>query len=88
MLFLKMKAFLSNAILMASFLLMVTQMLIRAVHVYLCKDYFENTAAMALFGINESAAVFVLVPFTKTLVTKFGKKKSLLLALVLLPSSI
>ena len=50
-------------------------MLIGAVNVYLFKDYFANTGALALFGIIQSCAVFVLAPFIKTLTAKFGKKE-------------
>jgi glycoside/pentoside/hexuronide:cation symporter, GPH family len=63
------------AILAASLLIMMTSMLIGAVNVYLFKDYFQNTAAMAMFGIIQSVAVFVLAPFIKTLTAKFGKKE-------------
>ena len=63
------------AILTASLLVMMTTMLIGAVNVYLFKDYFESTAALAMFGILQSCAVFVLAPFVKTLTIKFGKKE-------------
>jgi glycoside/pentoside/hexuronide:cation symporter, GPH family len=63
------------AILAASLLIMMTTMLIGAVNVYLFKDYFQNTAAMAMFGIIQSCAVFVLAPFIKILTSKFGKKE-------------
>jgi len=63
------------AILIASLLIMMTTMLIGAVNVYLFKDYFANTGALALFGIIQSCAVFVLAPFIKTLTAKFGKKE-------------
>jgi glycoside/pentoside/hexuronide:cation symporter, GPH family len=63
------------AILTASLLIMMTTMLIGAVNVYLFKDYFANTGALAAFGILQSVAVFVLAPFIKTLTAKFGKKE-------------
>ena len=63
------------AILIASLLIMMTTMLIGAVNVYLFKDYFANTGALALFGIIQSCAVFVLAPFIKALTAKFGKKE-------------
>lgn len=63
------------AILTASLLIMMTTMLIGAVNVYLFKDYFQSTAALAMFGILQSVAVFVMAPFIKTLTLKFGKKE-------------
>ncbi len=62
-------------ILTASLLLMMNTMLMGAVNVYLFKDYFTNAAALSLMGVVQTAGTFVVMPFVKPLVAKFGKKE-------------
>jgi len=62
-------------ILAASLIFMVNTMLIGTVNVYLFKDYFANTTALSIWGLMQTIAVFLVIPFVKTLVSKYGKKE-------------
>ena len=42
-------------------------MLIGAVNVYLFKDYFGNAKALSMVGLIQAVAVFIAMPFSKTI---------------------
>ena len=61
--------------LISALVFMVVFMLIGTVNVYLFKDYFGSAQSLALVGLLQSCAVFVMMPFINPLVKKFGKKE-------------
>ncbi|SFM22754.1 glycoside/pentoside/hexuronide:cation symporter, GPH family [Paenibacillus sp. 1_12] len=63
------------AILTASLIFMMCNMLLGAVNVYLFKDFFGNAAALSLVGFIQIGTVFIAMPLAKPLVAKFGKKE-------------
>lgn len=73
------KGFIQNkpfiVLITCSLLFLLTQMLVAAINVYLFKDYFNNAAALSLFTIVQSAAVFLAMPTLTPLVKRFGKKE-------------
>jgi GPH family glycoside/pentoside/hexuronide:cation symporter len=58
------------AILTASLIFMMCNMLLGAVNVYLFKDYFGNAAALSLVGFIQTGTVFIAIPLAKPLVAK------------------
>jgi GPH family glycoside/pentoside/hexuronide:cation symporter len=64
------------AILTASLIFMMCNMLLGAVNVYLFKDYFGNAAALSLVGFIQTGMVFIAIPLAKPLVAKYGKKET------------
>ena len=62
-------------VLAASLMAMLTSFIVMAVNTYLFKDYFGNAAALSIIGLLQMVVMFVIVPFVKPLVTKFGKKE-------------
>ncbi|MCM3724626.1 glycoside-pentoside-hexuronide (GPH):cation symporter [Neobacillus cucumis] len=71
------------AILGASLIFMMSTMLIGSVNVYLFKDYFNNAAALSIVGIIQTVTVFIAIPIVKPLVSKFGKKETTTVGMLL-----
>jgi GPH family glycoside/pentoside/hexuronide:cation symporter len=63
------------SILIASLTFMMLSMLVGAVNVYLFKNYFGSASMLSMAGLIQTAAVFIAIPFVKSLVYKFGKKE-------------
>ncbi|OAB40174.1 MFS transporter [Paenibacillus antarcticus] len=63
------------SILSGSLIFMMGSMLMGAVNVYLYKDYFGNAAILSIVGLVQMAAMFIVFPLAKPLVSKFGKKE-------------
>ncbi|MBP1961862.1 MFS transporter [Paenibacillus aceris] len=63
------------SILIASLVFMMLSMLVGAVNVYLFKNYFGSASMLSLAGFIQTLAVFIAIPFVKSLVNKFGKKE-------------
>lgn len=63
-------------ILVASLTFLMCFMLVGTVNVYLFKNYFKSTTALSLVGFIQTATVFLATPLIKPLVTKFGKKET------------
>ncbi|NOU99115.1 MFS transporter [Paenibacillus planticolens] len=63
------------SILVASLAFMMLSMLVGAVNVYLYKNYFGSASMLSMAGLIQTAAVFIAIPFVKSLVNKFGKKE-------------
>jgi GPH family glycoside/pentoside/hexuronide:cation symporter len=70
-------------ILAASLLFMVCFMMIGTVNVYLFKDYFGSTKALSTVGLIQTAVAFMAIPAVKPLVSRFGKKTTISLGLLL-----
>jgi glycoside/pentoside/hexuronide:cation symporter, GPH family len=70
-------------ILIASLVFMTNVMLVSTVNAYLFKDYFENTAALSLWGLLYTVVTFIAAPIVAPLVKKFGKKETASLGLLL-----
>ncbi|TBL78529.1 MFS transporter [Paenibacillus thalictri] len=70
-------------ILAASLIFMVCFMMVGAVNVYLFKDVFGNAKALSTVGLLQTAAAFVAIPAVKPLVSRFGKKTTITLGLLL-----
>ncbi|WP_240418071.1 MFS transporter [Paenibacillus periandrae] len=64
------------AILTASLIFMMCNMLLGAVNVYLFKDFFGHAAVLSLVGFIQIGTVFIAIPLAKPLVAKFGKKET------------
>ena len=62
-------------VLAASLLAMTNQFIVQAVNTYLFKDYFSNAGALSIIGLVQTLSMFLIVPFVKPLVAKFGKKE-------------
>ena len=62
-------------VLAASLLAMTNQFIVQAVNTYLFKDYFANAGALSIIGLVQTLSMFLVVPFVKPLVAKFGKKE-------------
>ncbi|MBS4211772.1 MULTISPECIES: MFS transporter [Neobacillus] len=71
------------SILGASLIFMMSTMLIGTVNVYLFKDYFSNTAALSVVGVIQTVTVFIAIPIVKPLVSKFGKKETATVGMLL-----
>ena len=54
---------------------MTNQFIVQAVNTYLFKDYFANAGALSIIGLVQTLSMFLVVPFVKPLVAKFGKKE-------------
>jgi len=63
------------SILVASLIFMMLTMLTGAVNVFLYKNYFGNVFILSIAGLVQTAAVFIAIPFVKSMVKKFGKKE-------------
>ncbi|MBT1180699.1 MFS transporter [Bifidobacterium sp. CP2] len=61
------------ALMLAALLLIFAQMFAGAVNAYLYKDYFENTAALAILAV-QNVPVLIVAPFVPAICDKFGKK--------------
>ena len=61
------------ALMLAALLLIFAQMFAGAVNSYLYKDYFENTAALAILAV-QNVPVLIVAPFVPAICDKFGKK--------------
>ncbi|RSX53572.1 sodium/sugar (Glycoside-Pentoside-Hexuronide) symporter [Bifidobacterium goeldii] len=61
------------ALMLAALLLIFAQMFAGAVNSYLYKDYFNNTAALAILAV-QNVPVLIVAPFVPAICDKFGKK--------------
>ncbi|MBT1173766.1 MFS transporter [Bifidobacterium sp. MA2] len=61
------------ALMLAALLLIFAQMFAGAVNAYLYKDYFENTAALAILAV-QNVPVLIVAPFVPAICDKYGKK--------------
>jgi GPH family glycoside/pentoside/hexuronide:cation symporter len=61
------------ALMAAALLLIFAQMFAGAVNAYLYKDYFNDTAALAILAI-QNVPVLIVAPFVPAICDKFGKK--------------
>lgn len=61
------------ALMLAALLLIFAQMFAGAVNSYLYKDYFNNTAALAILAV-QNVPVLIVAPFVPAICDKYGKK--------------
>lgn len=71
------------SLIVAAIVLLLAMLMTQTMNVYLFKDYFRNTQAMAVVGLLGTACTLILAPFSGVLTTKIGKKESSAIGLLI-----
>lgn len=70
------------AIIGAAIVLLLSMLLFQTMTVYLFMDYFKSAVAMSIAGFLGTACTFLLAPFASKIISRFGKKESASVALL------